>query len=123
MTHIGIGQVIKFKTVILNEGSGYDPATGHFTAPSAGVYQFSYFIGHNTDPPSQTWVRLMVKGNAVNSAVADSFHNGEDLQGGNVGVVRLNTGDKAWIESWHQSDAVYNAGYQFTTFSGVLIYE
>ena len=123
LTHVGIGQVIHFETILLNEGSGYDPTTGHFTAPAPGVYQFSYFVAHNTNPPSQTWARLMAKGHVVNAAVADAMHTGIDIQGGNVGIVRLQKGDKAWIESWWQSDAVLNAGYHFSTFSGVLIYE
>ena len=123
LTHVGIGQIIHFKTVLLNEGLGYNPNTGHFTAPTSGVYQFSYFIGHNSDPPSQTWARLVANGHVVNAAVADAMHKYIDLQGGNVGIVRLNAGEKAWIESWHQGDAVFNAGYYFSTFSGVLIYE
>ena len=119
--NVGIGDVIKYNTVLLNEGSGYDPTTGEFTAPAPGVYQFSYFVGR-TDPPNQTWARLMAKGNEMNAAVADSMHNYMDIQGGNVGVIRLNTGDKAWIESFWQNDAVF-AGRGFSTFSGVFIYE
>ena len=28
------------------------------------------------------------------------MHESLDIQGGNIGVVRLDTGDKAWTESW-----------------------
>ena len=120
LRNVGIGDVIKFESVQLNEGSGYDPTTGQFTAPAPGVYQFSF--GHTFNPPSQTWARLMAKGKTVNSAAADSIESSLDIQGGNVGIVRLNTGEKAWIESWWQDNADLNAGQGFLTFSGVFVY-
>ena len=122
LTNVRIGEVIKFETVQLNEGSGYDPTTGLFTAPAPGVYQFSYFVGHNYNPPGQTWARLMAKGKTVNSAVADAIETGFDIQGGNVGIVRLNTGEKAWIEAWWSDYADFDAGLGFSTFSGVFVY-
>ena len=123
LKNVRIGQIIDFGTVLLNEGSGYNPTTGHFIAPTSGVYQFSYFISHNTNPQSQKWARLRANGRVVNAAVADAFHKHQDVQGGNVGIVRLNAGERAWIESWHVYDAVFNAGFHFSTFSGVLIYK
>ena len=59
MTNGKIGDTIKYQTVLINEGLGYDRNTGKFTAPVQGVYQFSYFIGHMYDPPKQTWARLV----------------------------------------------------------------
>lgn len=34
--------IIKFGQVLVNEGSGYNPTTGKFTAPLDGVYSFSW---------------------------------------------------------------------------------
>ncbi|KAJ8302275.1 hypothetical protein KUTeg_021262 [Tegillarca granosa] len=36
--------VIRFENVLLNEGNGYNSATGEFTAPTDGVYVFSWTI-------------------------------------------------------------------------------
>ena len=42
------GQVIKFQTVGVNQGSHYDASTGRFTAPVAGFYQFNFHsFGYN----------------------------------------------------------------------------
>ena len=123
MENVQIGDIIKYHTVLLNEGSGYDLNTGEFTAPVSGVYQFSYFISHLYNPPSQAWARLVVDGVVINAAVVDAFHEGQDIQGGNVGIARLNAGDKAWIESWWRNDAFFDAGYGFSTFSGIFVYE
>ena len=117
------GDIIKYKTVILNEGSGYDLNSGEFTAPVSGVYQFSYFIGHSKNPHSQSWARLVANGTVINAAVVDKFHDGQDIQGGNVGIVRLNAGDKAWIEAWYVPEATFHADKGFSTFSGFFIYE
>ena len=123
MNNVKIGDIIKYQTVLLNEGSGYNFNTGEFTAPVSGVYQFSYFVSHTSAPPRQTWARLVANGTVINAAVVDAFHDAQDSQGGNVGIARLNAGDKAWIESWWVSNAAFNAGYGFSTFSGVFVYE
>ncbi|XP_078341809.1 uncharacterized protein LOC111110026 [Crassostrea virginica] len=36
------GTIIKFGRVLVNEGNGYDPNTGKFTAPVDGVYSCSW---------------------------------------------------------------------------------
>ena len=41
----------------------------------------------------------------------------------NVGNFRLNTGEKAWIESWWEDNADFNAGQGFSIFSGVFVYD
>ena len=123
MTNVKIGDIIQFKEVLLNEGSGYNSATGLFTAPTSGVYQLSYFIGHHLNPPGQSWARLMANGTVVNAAAVDAFHNYQDIQGGNVGVARLNAGEMAWIESWKIDNVPFNAGNGFATFSGIFVYE
>ena len=63
--------IIKFEEVLLNEGSGYNSTTGLFTAPTSGVYQFSYFIEHHIDPPGQSWARLMANGTVVTQRAHD----------------------------------------------------
>lgn len=33
-------EIIKFDYIMYNEGQGYDPETGYFTAPVGGMYLF-----------------------------------------------------------------------------------
>ncbi|KAH3721492.1 hypothetical protein DPMN_064420 [Dreissena polymorpha] len=42
--HIGLNQNIVFEKVLTNEGGGYHPNHGVFTAPQSGVYVFSSSI-------------------------------------------------------------------------------
>nr|KAG5692171.1 hypothetical protein BaRGS_008717 [Batillaria attramentaria] len=37
---LGSEQTLKFDNVMYNAGGGYDPVSGHFTAPSSGTYAF-----------------------------------------------------------------------------------
>ena len=78
---------------------------------------------HHLDPPGQSCARLMANGTLVNAAAVDGFHNYQDIQGGNVGVARLNAGEMAWIESWRINNVLFNAGNWFATFSGIFVYE
>ncbi|XP_060556238.1 collagen alpha-1(X) chain-like, partial [Ruditapes philippinarum] len=42
--HFSDGKVLVFPNVILNDGQGYNPKTGIFKAPTAGVYQFTVHV-------------------------------------------------------------------------------
>ena len=53
--------LLKFDTIILNKGSGYDTSTGIFRAPRDGLYQFS----------------LTVTGWTTNNVDLALFHNGD----------------------------------------------
>ncbi|XP_060589187.1 otolin-1-like [Ruditapes philippinarum] len=121
LLHIPIGTTIKFNKVLVNDGPGYDNITGVFIAPEAGVYMFSYFIG-NGNKVGQNWVSLMHNGQKINSAVTDTFHTNEDLQGGNMALIRMAAGDRAWIESFHASNAYLDGPNGFTSFSGIYLY-
>ena len=64
----------------------------------------------------------MHNGSKVNAAVTDSFHDYQDLQGGNVAIIRLHAGDHIWLEAFHQNDAMLYGTEGFTSFSGMLLY-
>ncbi|XP_045194944.1 complement C1q tumor necrosis factor-related protein 2-like [Mercenaria mercenaria] len=119
--NIGLSQTIKFDKILLNDGAGYRKYSGVFTVPVSGVYMFSYFFGHGYSH-GQIWLRLMHNGQKVNAGVTDTFHNNQDLQGGNTAIIRAHVGDTIWIESFHQNDASLYGIIGFTSFSGVLLY-
>lgn len=81
----------------------------------------TYFIGHG-NVPAQAWMCLKHNGQIINGAVVDTFHHNEDQQGGNMAIVRLNSGDRVWIEAIHTDNAYLDGRFGFTTFSGVYLY-
>ena len=43
--NLGAKETLVFNQILLNEGNSYNKYTGSFTAPTAGVYSFTFFIG------------------------------------------------------------------------------
>lgn len=119
--NIAIGQRIMFDKVLLNDGSGYSSVTGTFTVPISGVYLFAYNFAHIYHF-GQVWLKLMKNGQRINSAVSDALHDYQDIQGGNVAIIRAVSGDEIWLEAWHQNEASLYGVQGFTAFSGVLLY-
>ena len=83
---------------------------------------FTYFIGNGGNRIGQTWMGLMHNGQEVNGAVTDVFHINEDLQGGNSALIRMDAGDRAWIQTVHQKDAFVDGLHGFSSFSGIYLY-
>ncbi|XP_045176918.2 complement C1q-like protein 4 [Mercenaria mercenaria] len=115
-------QTIKFNQVITNEGNGYDIHTGVFACPESGMYLLSVFAGER-GIGGGAWVSIRVNSVAVVEAVVETFHDKQDLQGGNVVLKRLNKGDTVWVEAIGNHDHVERAPtVGITTFSGVYLY-
>ncbi|XP_062621363.1 uncharacterized protein LOC134282953, partial [Saccostrea cucullata] len=47
LNNIPVNTILKFENVLTNEGKGYSPTTGKFTAPVDGVYSFSWTYSTN----------------------------------------------------------------------------
>ena len=120
---VRIGQVIRYNKILMNEGHHYDSITGVFTAPTAGVYQFSFFLGTGGTDRVQAWIQLMVEGQSKAGAVVDHLLDYQDIQGGNVVIVRLNANDRVWMEEFHENSGRIYGNNGFTTFSGALLFE
>jgi len=119
--HIGANQVLICNTMLLNDGQGYNNFTGVFTAPTTGVYSFSFFIGQRHVNEYRAW--LVVNGKNQIDAAVDPMHLTQDLQGGNTANLRLVKGDAVYIT--HQGGGTHvegNDGMRSTSFSGFLIY-
>ncbi|XP_052104492.1 complement C1q-like protein 3 [Mytilus californianus] len=112
---LGAKDVIKFDKVVTNNGNGYNPITGIFTAPIAGVYQFSYtvmsdtgkylavYLSHNNKKQQSIWLK-------------DTTHD----TGSNNIILNLQKGDKVKVKS-HGNYTIYSDGNLYSSFSGYLI--
>lgn len=118
--HLAIGMTIKYDQVMLNDGNGYNKFTGVFTAPMAGVYLFSFYL----DSYLRTALRLVLDGNTISDAVADSETPNQEIMGGNTVIINVQFGQSVWVEEYNGNDGqlIGSGAYRFTTFSGVLLY-
>lgn len=115
-------QTVKFNQVLLNEGNGYSPQTGIFECQEGGVYMFTFAIGQR-DANHYMWAELMLNGKNVIDAVVDTYHQYQDLQGGNTAILRLSPGDRVWIDATHNGSHVEGSGsLRLTSFSGLFLY-
>ena len=105
---------IRFGNVQLNKGNGYDPNTGIFTAPEAGVYYFA-------------WSLLSKQGGTVYvAAVVDNINhaytcinNQQSTYINTSGhlLYELEKGSKVWLRTWNVQATFLRSGY-YTYFSG-----
>nr|CBX41737.1 putative C1q domain containing protein MgC1q88 [Mytilus galloprovincialis] len=112
---LGVKDTIKFDKVVTNIQNGYNPSSGIFTAPMAGVYQLSTTV-------------MSHKGQKL---VVHLWYNDVKMSGGwGLGnqhvqatinmVLELQKGDQVTIKS-RESNNVYSDDDNYTCFSGYLI--
>ncbi|XP_043540672.1 complement C1q tumor necrosis factor-related protein 3-like, partial [Chiloscyllium plagiosum] len=86
---------ILYDQVTVNQGLGYDPVTGTFSAPVTGVYQFNYSLLGKTDSEN-TAMHLVVNQKRVN--YIHSILKAEQAQtASRSAILSLNSGDKVWV--------------------------
>ncbi|XP_046543178.1 collagen alpha-1(X) chain-like [Haliotis rubra] len=115
---VNLATPLKYRDIILNEGSAYNLITGIFTAPYNGTYVLSY----NALSQYGRAVELTMLHNA---RIISSVHSRET--GGYTGVsnsiaVRLTAQDRLWIELSAGIYYVYGDTGRHSLFSGYLLY-
>nr|KAG5710430.1 hypothetical protein BaRGS_022248 [Batillaria attramentaria] len=111
-------ETLLFDAVDVNLGDGYDNLTGIFTAPVAGVYEFTFKITHT--PPGALHVFLVKNGHELAEAEA----NGDDREypdrASSTVVVQLKVGNKVWVRR-SDGDSTHIQGAFRSSFAGVLV--
>lgn len=121
--HLGAGQTIKYDKVLTNEGSHYSGITGVFSCPVDGVYVFSFFIDQWGEA-THLLASLVVDGIKQVQGVANPTQLHQDVQGGNVAILRLRAGQRVWIENYHPNGHVWASDRnRYDTFSGFLLFQ
>ncbi|XP_052105940.1 cerebellin-3-like [Mytilus californianus] len=95
---IGSHAVVKYDKVWTNEGKGYDPNSGIFTAPRKGFYQIS--------------------ARTVGMYPGAGYHTGS----ANI-VLKLMKGDRVYIKHRSGTEEIHSDGDHWNMFSGFLISE
>nr|KAG5690253.1 hypothetical protein BaRGS_026705 [Batillaria attramentaria] len=112
---LGHRSTLKFDNVITNLGNGYNPLTGIFTAPVAGLYSFS-LSAMTTAGRNHASLAIVKQGTDLAKTWGGGRHDPEDQSTKTVPVY-LDEGDQVWVAQRY-GDAVRGAWW--TTFSGML---
>ena len=89
-------ETVVFSRIVTNIGSAYNGTTGQFTAPSDGVFVFSWTL--LTDPEKQFNSHLVVDGEVkLHQAVISGYTGKSYESSGCSGVLQLKAGQKVWI--------------------------
>lgn len=101
-----VDTIIKFGNVEFNDGNGYDPTTGKFTAPVDGVYSFLWTYNSS----SKVYLCGFVNGKprAFSGTQTTSWQN----TSGHF-VAKLKKGDKFWIQNRYFSSTLIHEKYTF----------
>ncbi|XP_036414827.1 uncharacterized protein LOC118799200 [Colossoma macropomum] len=106
-----------YKHVFTNIGNAYNPATGIFTAPVRGVYQFSF----STHGWSGRVVQALLQKNGHHVAAVYSYQDQHVVNSSNGVSLLLEVGDvvsiKLGANAW-----IYDDGSHYSTFSGQMLF-
>ncbi|XP_062574645.1 complement C1q-like protein 2 [Saccostrea cucullata] len=107
-----------FPSVITNEGNGYNPSNGIFTAPTAGMYVF--FVNVQSNNKQTIFVDIVLNGSTKVRTMAYSYSNDDYYDAGpNLVVLTIQKGDAVWVK-YYSGKGYYTDG-PLTTFSGFLV--
>uniref|UniRef100_A0A665V1Y6 Cerebellin 18 n=1 Tax=Echeneis naucrates TaxID=173247 RepID=A0A665V1Y6_ECHNA len=114
---------IPYDIISLNQGGGYNPALGIFTAPRSGVYSFSFSVYSKLGVPGKRMyykARLMRNGEVVASTREDNREDSEDSSSQSV-LLSLQQGGQVYVELLSGRQLCGNVK-SLNSFTGFLIY-
>ncbi|CDQ94512.1 complement C1q-like protein 2 [Oncorhynchus mykiss] len=117
-----VEKTLVYEKVLTNLGNAYNPATGIFTAPVAGVYQFSVY--HHSGPGRRS-DSLLFK-NKEQIAFISAMNKDGSYNGSNGIILQLEEGDVVYVvlkdNSWIW-DHMSNVGaIGWCHFNGILLF-
>ncbi|KAL4618281.1 cerebellin-2-like [Arapaima gigas] len=105
-----------YRNVLTNVGNAYSPATGIFTAPVKGVYQFTFTTHAGANFP--TFVLLVQNGNIL-SMISDWIGGDGSNSAANSAIAHLNVGDQVYVQLYRGTH-LWSGPH--SSFSGVLLF-
>ena len=108
-------EIIKFDQIDVNNGNGFNPSLGIFTATVGGTYFFSCHTRSSANTASAVIVKY-----GSDTVAAMLFGNAGFFMSSNSFMLQLTIGDRVWMEL-QTGYAINNDGYRYTSFSGFLL--
>uniref|UniRef100_A0A8C7IRU1 C1q domain-containing protein n=1 Tax=Oncorhynchus kisutch TaxID=8019 RepID=A0A8C7IRU1_ONCKI len=109
---------LQYKRVFSNFGSGYNAATGVFTAMVKGVYYFRYTMFYNGNANA---VMVLMKNEEFLVSTWDATSGSSEDSASNAAIVQLEVGDNVFARL-SANRRVYDDGGNYNTFSGFLLF-
>jgi hypothetical protein len=115
LRNLGNYAVVPFGKVTLNSGSAYNGKTGIFTAPTDGIYSFTWTI--LTYPGYTFATEIVLNGNIVGyNYVNGKSNSAQYAASSTTAVIRMKRKDKVWIRTHGNSGLFAHANW--SSFSG-----
>jgi len=120
---VDTGKVIKFTSVVTNEGGAYDIGTGKFTAPYNGSYIFSTSVCAHISK----WVAVTLMAADREIGTTSIYNSATSATCSGVsGMTILSKGDQVWVQgSYKATTALCSRHYSIPSspmFSGMLVH-
>ncbi|XP_052707541.1 multimerin-1-like isoform X1 [Crassostrea angulata] len=112
------GDTLVFPIVIYSVGTGYNPSTGIFTAPTAGTYVF--YVSVQSGSNKHIYLDIVLNGlSKVRAMTWNSRRSSVPIYqtGTNLVILHLRTGDRVWVKR-HSGTGYHSHDIPITTFSG-----
>ncbi|XP_029135266.2 cerebellin 18 [Labrus bergylta] len=112
---------IPYSLVALNDGNGYNPSLGAFTAPRSGVYLFSFTVYSSVGSGERLYHQIQMKKNGVDMVGVweNNREDGED-SATQVAILDLQNGDQVYMEL--MSGRKLCDHLQYNIFTGYMVY-
>ena len=107
-------QIVRYNSVVTNDGNAYDASTGIFEAPINGVYGISAGVMSST-----TYIHLQLMLNGHELVRLWTHGSGQRELAAQTVYVHLKQHDRLWIQSIETSNLY--GGEKFNIFSAALI--
>ena len=119
-------EVIRFRTILLNIGGGYDEQSGIFTSPVNGTFIFSVQVATY---PSK-WGRLQLVCDTSSNVILSIAHYNTAAHytsTSNTVAQVLNEGQKVWVQFGYDARSTQvldeSPSYASNQFSGLLVHK
>ncbi|XP_074535592.1 cerebellin 18 [Halichoeres trimaculatus] len=112
---------VPYSKVMLNEGYGYNPVMGVFTAPRAGVYVFSATVASAVDTRDRLYhqIQMMLNYEVVASVWENNREDPED-SATQTAVLKLERGDQVYMKLMFGRKICRHMDHN--VFSGYMLY-